>query len=193
MHAWGNISANAGKTKIVWLALLFAGLAVLPLKSQTVSREYDLKAVFLYNLAAFIDWPESVISQSDDPFVIGVIGVNPFGSALDDIVRDERIKGRPILIRHINTKEGAVGCHIIFVSASERREIKSIVRFFRQQPVLSVADSPGFLDAGGMVLLDADTRIRVKVNLGALRAAGLAMSPKLLRLAEVVDMPPSAP
>ncbi|HVV02776.1 MAG TPA: YfiR family protein, partial [Puia sp.] len=51
-----------------------------------LSREYELKAIFLYNFAQFVEWPPAAFSNNEAPLVIGVIGKNPFGDRLKDIV-----------------------------------------------------------------------------------------------------------
>src|SRR5882724_8451605 len=80
-------------------ALIVLGLGSLPAKAQ-VSREYQLKAVFLYNFAQFTDWPESAFADEKSPIVIGVLGSDPFGPALNDTIRDEKVRGRPLVVEH---------------------------------------------------------------------------------------------
>src|SRR5687768_11102671 len=55
-----------------------------------VSREYDLKAVFLFNFAQFVEWPARAFPTAEAPFVVGIIGNDPFKGALDDVVRNEK-------------------------------------------------------------------------------------------------------
>ena len=60
--------------------------------------EYQLKAVFLFNFAQFVEWPAAAFPRANAPFVIGVLGKDPFGASLDDVVRGESVE-RPSL-RH---------------------------------------------------------------------------------------------
>lgn len=173
--------------------VLFYGLIVINAIGQPVSREYDLKAAFLYNFAAFINWPETAFDSPESSLVIGVIGGNPFGSALDVITRDERIKGRPIRIRYLQADEVPEGCHMIFICESARREWESIIGGCQKKPVLTVADMDEFIEIGGMIYLGLDSRVRIKINLTAVEAAGLVVSPKLLRIVDVITMPAATP
>ncbi|MDB6167398.1 MAG: YfiR family protein [Verrucomicrobia bacterium] len=170
---------------------LLVRIAALPASGQATSREYDLKAAFLYNFATFGEWPAAAFAHEGSPFVIGVLGADPFGAALRDIVAGERAKGRPIVIRHFDRAVEARGCHILFISASETPRHREILALFRDQPVLTVGDVPGFAEEGGRVGFVTASRVGIQVNPVALRAGNLAISPKLLRLADLVavDIP----
>jgi hypothetical protein len=153
-----------------------------------VSREYDLKAVFLYNLASFIQWPESAFAGPDDPFVIGIVGSDPFGGVLEQIVAGEYVGKRPFAIRRFRRVSEVAGCHLLFISASEARWVPNILARLRGQPVLTVADVPAFAENGGMVgFSTARDQLLLHVNPAAVHDAALAVSSKLLEVAQVVD------
>ena len=85
------------------MALLRAALASalvssgLGLAAQTPrASEYQIKAVFLFNFAQFVDWPPGAFPDSTAPLVIGVLGDDPFGPYLDETVRGETVRGRPL-------------------------------------------------------------------------------------------------
>ncbi len=84
-----------------------------------VTREYDLKAAFLFNFAQFVEWPASAFVSADEPFTIGVLGEDPFGAALDDVIRNERVNGRPLVVRRCRSVDDSKGCQILFISKSE--------------------------------------------------------------------------
>ncbi|MDB6126834.1 MAG: YfiR family protein [Verrucomicrobia bacterium] len=175
------------RTSSALVLVLLAVFAIEPVTGRAASREYDLKAAFLYNFATFGEWPQSAFASASSPFVIGVLGPDPFGSALEEIVVGERIKGRPIVIRRFERPEQALqGCQILFVSAAEKRHLREILSVVRDRPILTVADLPGFVESGGLIGFTTSARIGIQVNPVALRAANLNISPKLLRLAEVV-------
>ena len=108
--------AQGARTALLGLGLGL--LAALPVSAQ-VSREYDVKAAFLYNFITFTDWPAAAFSGPDSPYVIGVLGEDPFGAALDEIVKGEQIKGRPLVVRRFKRIEDVHHCHILFISSSE--------------------------------------------------------------------------
>src|SRR5688572_7510665 len=80
-----------------WL-LLFALTFAVQLSHAQVSREYQLKAVFLYNFAQFTEWPTNSFSDQNSPIVIGILGNDPFGRVLDKTVEDETVHGRKLVI-----------------------------------------------------------------------------------------------
>ena len=150
-----------------------------------LSREYLIKAAFLYNFAKFTDWPTSAFATADVPLTICVLGEDPFGSALEAIDGKE-IKGRIVAVRRLANEAGADSCHVIFISASEESRLAGILGSLRDRPVLTVADMPDFARAGGIINLktNKEDRIRFDINIGRAQQAGLRMSSKLLSLAE---------
>ena len=56
--------------------------------------------------------------QTDDPFVIGVLGQKPFGQVLDEIARRKRLSGRRIVIRRFQSMKEYKPCHILYVTST---------------------------------------------------------------------------
>jgi len=166
--------------------LIFAQAALSPSAAQAF-REYDLKAVFLFNFAQFVEWPAEAFPDANAPLVIGVLGSDPFGGALDQTVRGEAANGHPFLIKRYNSVDEVSGCHILFISRSETGHLAQIVDRLRGKNTLTVSDADEFAQRGGMILfVTENNRIRLKINVGAARAAKLSLSSKLLRPAEIV-------
>src|SRR5262249_22306869 len=92
-----------------------------------VSREYQLKAVFLYNFAQFTEWPDGAFADDKAPVVIGVIGTDPFGHALENTIKGETIQNHPFVIEHYRRTDEIKTCHILFISQSENRHMGDIV------------------------------------------------------------------
>jgi len=179
-----------------WIALLVPFLiCALPARAQIgATSEYQLKAVFLFNFAQFVEWPESAFASPDSPLVIGVIGQDPFGPVLDEILAGEKIGTHPLVAARYKRVEDAVSCHILFVSKSEDARLREIVTHLQGRPVLTVGDLENFAQRGGIIrFMPEKNRIRLKVNLDVARAAGLKLSSKLLRPAEIVTGPEGTP
>jgi hypothetical protein len=152
------------------------------------TSEYVLKAVFLFNFAQFVEWPPETFPSSDAPFVIGVLGNDPFGPLLDETVRGESVGGHPLTVQRFARVEEVVACHVLYISTSESRRLDEIVAHLRGRGVLTVSDSERFIVRGVMIRLVTErNRIRLRVNLDAAKAAGLTISSKLLRAAEIVS------
>jgi len=166
------------------LAILFLALNILPAKAQ-VSREYQIKAVFLYNFAQFTQWPESAFAGEKSPIIIGIVGSDPFGQTLAETVRDESIQGHPLMIEHYARAADIKTCHILFISQPEIRHCDEILNAVKGKPVLTVADSDSAASAAVMIRFAVENnKVHFRVNSGAARAAKLDLSSKLLRVAE---------
>jgi len=178
----GPASIQGGWSKLA--VLLFLPIFALQAAGQRAS-EYQLKAAFVYNFTKFIDWPgESVRSLT---FQICVLGQNPFGSELTQLTDGKVIEGHPVQVLIVTNYHLARSCQVVFISASENAHMKEILSALRGRSVLTVGDSQGFVDAGGMIeLLVEDERMRFQVNLHAANEARLKISAKLLSLAKAV-------
>lgn len=168
------------------IVLLLLTLAAPRADGQEIAREYALKAGFLYHFCEFIDWPPTSFRSKDSPLIIGVLGDNPFGSFLGETVRGEMIRGRRIQLEHYGRADEVRNCHILFVSASEQSRLSSILGQLHGRSVVTVGESDDFISQGGMIALNAvHNRIKLRVNLAAVRGAGISMSSKLLRVADI--------
>jgi len=163
-------------------------LAALDLSAQTApSKEYQVKAVFLFNFAQFVEWPPAAFGDGTSPLVIGVLGDNPFGTYLDETVRDEKVGNRPLEVRRYQRVEEIKTCHVLFVGLSEANRLEQILAGLKDRSILIVGDSNDFVQRGGMIqLASSQSRIRLRINEGAAKTANLTISSKLLRSAELV-------
>jgi len=182
------VGAHVGRGSLLRVLLALA-LTLPPHSAESQgapAKEYQLKAVFLYHFSQFVEWPEDAFAGADDPLVIGVLGKDPFGPYLDDAIKGEKVGNHPLVVRHFDHAEDVKACHILFIPADEGRQARAMSRF-SEQHVLTVGDAEDFARRGGMVALVNDhNRIRLLVNLGVAEGAGLKLSSKLLRPAEIV-------
>jgi hypothetical protein len=171
---------------------------------STPSREYKLKAAFLYNFIVFVDWPKEKLADSNEPITIGIIGNDPFGSAFEPI-KNEKIKERAIIIKRFESFEklksptekgnpesaqeieALTKCHLLFVCSSEQKDLKEIINIVKDHGVLTVSETAGFLESGGIInwFVEGD-KIRFEINNAAAKQAKLEIRSNLLRLAKRV-------
>ena len=176
----------------VFRACFLGGVVLLPrgpsLGAQSArASEYQVKAVFLFNFAQFVDWPASAFPDSTAPLVIGVLGDDPFGPYLDETVRGETVRGRSLEIRRYQNIEDVRTCHILFVSPSEGSRLDDILANLKHRAILTVGDGAAFAQRGGMIrFISERNKIRMRINVAAAQAAQLTISSKLLRAAEIV-------
>lgn len=180
-----RVQASAGTWCVVCGLLLLGGLDA---SAQTgPSREYQVKAVFLFNFAQFVEWPPAAFAGANSPIVIGVLGENPFGTYLDETLRGEEVNNRPLEVQRYQRVDEIKTCHILFISPSETERYDQIFARLQGRSILTVGDTEGFATRGGMIrFLTEQNRIRLRVNVGAAKAAGLTISSQLLRAAEIV-------
>ena len=144
--------------------------------------EYQVKAVCVLNAARFVSWPASVFGNAEAPLVIGILGDNPFGSALQDVVKGETLRNRRIVVRRIGLDEAAT-VHILVISHSERDRLDGILRTLGNASVLTISEIDRFTQNGGMLGLTLDRgKIRFEVNSEAVRRAQLKIDSQFLLL-----------
>ena len=154
---------------------------------ESVTDEYQVKAAFLYNFAKFVEWPSGTLGRSN-AIAICVLGQNPFGRVLEDAISGKTVDGKTFVVRRVSEMKAAALCQILFVSSSERMRFGAILSELRTGGgVLTVGESEGFIEAGGVVNLKLDGgKIQIQININAAEQAGLRISSKLLSLAEIL-------
>jgi hypothetical protein len=158
-----------------------------PMRAQQVS-EYELKAAFLFNFLQFVEWPADSFAAPDSPIVVGVLGEDPFGQPLDQLVQDAAVNGRRIRVRRYEGTEDIDVCHLLFVNVRNAARTKAAIASLNGRAILTVGDADGFLEQGGMIqFVTQDNRIRLRINLNVATAARLTLSSKLLRPAQIVS------
>jgi hypothetical protein len=168
--------------------LLAACLLALPgaARAEVAVSEYDVKAAFLYNFTKFVDWPPSAFASEHSPLKICVVGEDPFGKTLRSLMEDE-VAGRRLILVHLDSLNSPAACQVLFVSRSERDRLPQILAAVRGAPVLTVGDTPGFLDHGGMINFILErSKVRFDINQEAAERSGIRISSKLLALAKHV-------
>jgi len=175
------------KSARLLIALAFAS-NLLGIQAQAQgSSEYAVKAAFLYNFAKFVEWPPGVFGNDGAPLVVGVVGDDPFGSALDQTIRGKSANGRQLIIRRFSWGQNLRECHILFISSSERKRLSQILDSLRGAGVLTVGETDHFNQQGGIINFVIEKgKVRFEINAGAAESSHLKLSSKLLALAKSV-------
>ncbi|MCW3083138.1 MAG: YfiR family protein [Bacteroidetes bacterium] len=154
---------------------------------QPSSRESQVKAVFLFNFTQFIEWPAKTFPDAESPLIIGILGDDPFGNYLEQATTNEKINSHPLIIQHYKTVDEIKKCHILFVNISNKEQLDLVFKSLEGKSILTVGDSRNFIRQGGMIRFFTDNdKIKFQINVEVAKAAGLTISSKLLRLAEIV-------
>jgi hypothetical protein len=170
--------------RVLGLVMLF--LSDTRAQSPTAG-EYQVKAAFLFNFAKFVEWPPSIFSNASAPLRICVFGRDPFGEELRNITREKIVNGRKLEVDQVVDLRRARTCHILFIASSEKAQLKQILESLRGTDALTVGDTKGFVQQGGMINFVLDNnRVQFEVNRKAAEQGGLRISSKLLSVAKLV-------
>lgn len=151
--------------------------------------EYRVKLAFLYNFAQFIQWPPEVFHDPGAPLNICVAGPNPFQGEIEGSLHGRAVWGHPITIRKLKPGDDPRACQMIFVRASEKKTAGRILAALKGASTLTVGESKGFADMGGVVNITLDeNKLRFEINLDAAVQTRLKISSKLLALAKIVKV-----
>jgi len=175
--------------RIAILLGAMAGWGVLPrIAAQGVdeqSLEYQVKAAFLLNFTKFIEWTPSAFVDSGSPLAICLLGDDPFGGALNQMLEGETVNARKLVVQRLRRAPAPKQCQVLFIGKSEK-DTREIVTGLGPG-VLSVGEGDNFLQEGGMIAFVIDNRrVRFDINQTAVDAAALKMSSKLLNVARTV-------
>jgi hypothetical protein len=170
-----------------WLCLAACTLGfTVPARPATQpGLEYDVKAAFLLNFTRFIDWPDNAFPGPDSPFTICIIGVDPFGHALDDTVAGEAVNGRKIVVRRFVDPPRPRTCQEAFVDSPAMDFPRVLTEL--GTGVLTVGEGVTFARNGGAIaFVIQDRRVRFDINVTVAAGAGLRLSSKLMSVARTI-------
>jgi hypothetical protein len=178
------LSARA-KIRAVAVAVGLAAAAVV-CHAEPAELEYSVKAAFLLNFTKFVQWPPAAFDNPQSPLTICVLGMDPFESALDQVVEGEAASGRKVAVQRLRRAPAAKSCQVVYIASAEKEWRRSLHEF--GPGVLTVGEGEDFLAAGGMIAFVLEKRrVRFDVNQAAMTAAGLAASSRMLGVARTVQ------
>ncbi len=174
---------------IAALLLVCQGI-ILVAPAWASSVEYRVKAAFLFNFTKFVEWPAAANGRMGQPFTIGLLGEDPFGSELEGIagkaVGDRILKVQ----RYPGWDDRAARCDILFIAGSLEKDLTEILRRLDRAPVLTVGDTDTYAGRGVMInFFMEDNKVRFKINLKQAQQAGFKISSRLLKLAVILEDP----
>jgi hypothetical protein len=151
------------------------------------SLEYQVKAAFLYNFAKFVGWPTGSFESESEALRLCVLGDDPFGGALEAVLKDRTAQGRDFDLRFGDDIADPIACHVAFVPAVRDDAVAQILQDLRGGGVLTVGESEAFALAGGVIRLYLEEKkVRFDVNVGRADDEGMKVSSQLLKLARRV-------
>lgn len=156
-----------------------------PPAPAATSAEQSAKAVS--NIGPFAEWPADAFDGPSAPFIICVIGPDPFGPALDQRVADQKISGRVVVVRRFDKAEKGLACHMAFLAGGPAQNVADGLAAFKGAPVLTVTDEArGGATRGIIHMVTQDDRRRFYIDDQQAAQGRIVLSSKLLSLAIAV-------
>ncbi len=150
---------------------------------QFQGQESNLKAAFIYNFTKYIDWDNV---DSDNKFIIGILGSSPLDGPINEIAKTNFIKNKKIILKHFSNVEDISYCHILFIPRGNGTPLQSILEKVNKG-VLTISEERGFAQQGSAInFVVNNDKLKFEINLKALNAAGLKAGSQLLKLAVIV-------
>lgn len=167
-------------SRITRFAVLIIAFSTANPAAAGADLEFQVKAAFLHNFAKFVEWPPSASDRAE--FCIGLMGVDPFGDTIDEMVKGRMLNGKPVVVRRVSRAPDARLCQILFINLGDQGladVLKSVT-----PGILTIGQAGKFIEAGGMInFFIEDNKVRFEVNPDAARKAGLRIDAQLLKLA----------
>ena len=156
---------------------------------QQQQPEYLIKARYLLALADYVTWPAGVdLGENGRALVLGILGTSPFDLQRNEIFQSRQVKGRHLTIRYLKSYRDAEACDILFIGESESGHLQDLLKMLKSRPILTIADTPDFARRGVMInLFEEQARVLFEINLASVRASGLEVGSRVLKLAKMID------
>jgi hypothetical protein len=137
----------------VSLGLIIASLGSVPstnLAQTKPTNLYEAEAYLLYLFAMYTEWPRQAFADDRAPFVLGILGKDPFGKDID-FIKAKTVRGRALVIRYFSRGQEVQNCHILFVCASEKEHAAEIIKSLANASTLTISEIEGFTAMDGMI------------------------------------------
>lgn len=171
----------------VKLCLATVVFVSLPVSAEEVSREYKIKAAFIYNFSKFIVWPQQNTSSDAKSFNVCTLGDDRLYEVAHTI-EGKLVQGRMLHVKKIENAEDSATCNIIFFATSDTEKIQQSLDFVKGSTVLTIGDNSHFIDNGGVIALYTENnQIVFDINHIAAKENGLKVNSRLLELAKNVS------
>lgn len=162
-------------------------MGVSDLRGQRAASEYALKGAFIYNVASFVEWPPDAFASATEPLRIAVVSPQPIPE-FEAALTNKSIRGHAVRVQTYASADQLTPSHVVFVSDAGSAQMRGVLKYCDQKPVLTVTEQDPELPSTAVVSLGvAQARLAFSVNLDVADAAHLKMSPNLLKLARNVQ------
>jgi hypothetical protein len=182
-----NWLQNWGCRVVFLIALALCSSVIPPVHAGDVApSEAQVKAAFLLNFPKYVQWPTSAFTDTNSPIIVAILDAGDVADEFATMSEGRSIDGRMVRLVRATSIEQCRDAHIVFIGSEESRKSHDLLSKLGSLNILTVGESDGFLDAGGMInLARRERRVVLEVNMDSIRKGGLKVSSKLLALATV--------
>lgn len=162
--------------KRIFLLSLFVFIAAVASKAQMA----QFKALYLYNFAKNVGWPEG---DNGNDFVITVIGDNELAGKLDELAKTKKVGNRKVVVRQAATVSSADASQIFYLGESKSAQISALVSTFGTNKALIVSGKQGHCNSGAAISFVPDGgKLNYEVCQRNVKKSGLALAAKIVQL-----------
>ena len=178
-----RIKDSAARRIIALIVLIsMTGFPNLSLHAQMLNED-TLKSNYLIGFIDFIHWER----ETKNPIIIGLVGDSTLEREIQIIADKKKAAGasRGFVVTKITDIEKELPTvDVIFLPKGSESSWPTIIPKAKELGILTVGDSSGFLEAGGLIeFVIKKNRLRFTLNLEAAEDYRMGFSSKLARLA----------
>lgn len=163
------------------------------------TREYEIKAAYLYNIMKFVQLPERKGTEGESKkqriVRVGVTDKNVL-MIFQGIIGNKEITQRTgryrIEVEYVDVKQLAdenrkPELDVLFIKDTARYDPRELLGACVKHGILTVGETQGFVESGGIVsFVIIKHKLRFEINVGVAEQAGIKIRSQLLKLAEKV-------
>jgi hypothetical protein len=167
---------------LVFLLITLQSFSGLSAQQET---NYAVHANIIYRFTKYIDWPPE---RKTGDFIIGVVGETPLFEELKNATAGKNANTQKIVVKNFSVSGISKGCHILFVSADEHKQLKKIIEQTAGMPILIVSEKEKSIGIGACInFMITHDRLKLEINKNNIDKRGLSIATELLQLGTVVN------
>lgn len=183
---------NLGRILLCWIFYSISSIAAAADSTDIELYESQIKALYLFKFATYVEWPLSAFPQPDSPFTIGIIGSDNIATELRLLCATQQLVNRPINIKSITSgisTNDLSGLQVLFVNQENSENLAVLIASTQPKPVLIVTEVTGALNIGSVInFIPVDEHIRFEISLSNAERNHLKIGSRLLSVAQKVEM-----
>lgn len=188
---------RAGRMRLAALVLLLLAFEPRPSIANVAPdhsaahevTEYSVKAAAIVHFVTqYVKWPPTAHKDRSSPYVVGVLGKDPFGRSLVDAFKGRQVGERSIKVVNFASVDDLEDCHLLFVSTGSEKQMPKVRQFCELKPILIVAESVAAVKAGAHIAITIEkSKPKLSIHPASAKRAKLELSSELLKLAEIIE------